>query len=102
MTTTTRRTWAIIAAALTATLLAAPAASAFVIGPGRDPGLAVDASGTAYIAWNGPENASTLRFCRLPRAATVCDAGTTTSRPRVAPTRSSATSSDNDSGPTGG
>jgi hypothetical protein len=79
MTTTTRRTWAIIAAALTATLLTTPAASAFVIGPGRDPGLAVDASGTAYIAWNGPENASTLRFCRLPRAATVCDAGTTTS-----------------------
>ena len=73
------RRGAVLAAALAAALLAPSSASAFVIGPGRDPGLAVDAAGTAFIAWNGPENASTLRFCRLPRSATVCDAGTTTS-----------------------
>ena len=60
-----------------ATLLAAPAANAFTIGPGSRPGVAVDASGTAYIAWNGPEvqNVAPLRFCRLPRGATACDAG---------------------------
>lgn len=66
----------VAAAALAGTLLAPPAAGAFVIGPGSRPGLAVDAAGTAYVAWNGPEPSnSTLRFCRLPRGATGCDAG---------------------------
>jgi hypothetical protein len=62
-----------LAAAL---LLAAPAhaAAPFVIGAGENPGLAVDAAGTAYIAWNGTENTGTrsLHFCRLPRGATSC------------------------------
>jgi hypothetical protein len=47
----------------------------------------VDAAGTAYIAWSGPENPASLQFCRLPRGATACDVahaivapGTTTSR----------------------
>ena len=51
------------------------------------PGLAVDAAGTAYIAWSGPENPASLQFCRLPRGATACDSrhaivtpGTTESR----------------------
>jgi hypothetical protein len=71
---TITRACAFVVAALAVTLLVAPAASAFVIGPGSRPGLAVDAAGTAYVAWNGPEiTNSTLRFCRLPRGATACD-----------------------------
>lgn len=70
--------WSILVAA---TLLSAPAANAFTIGPGSRPGVAVDASGTAYIAYNGPEvqNVAPLRFCRLPRGATACDAGAASS-----------------------
>ena len=78
------RAWALLAAALAATLLAAPAAHGLTIGTGRfaSPNLAVDAAGTAYIAWNGQENAlnvAPLHFCRLRRAATACDGGVTTS-----------------------
>jgi len=67
-------------ATLAATLLGAASADALTIGTGRfaSPGLAVDAAGTAYIAWNGQENAmniAPLRFCRLPRGAAACDAG---------------------------
>jgi len=68
--------------------LAAPsAAGAGTIGDGFGPGLAVDAAGTAYIAWSGSGNPASLQFCRLPRGATACDIahaivapGTTTSR----------------------
>jgi hypothetical protein len=68
--------------------LAAPSgAGASTIGQGFGPGVAVDAAGTAYIAWSGPENPASLQFCRLPRGATACDIahaiaapGTTTSR----------------------
>ena len=53
--------------------------------------MAVDAAGTAYIAWYGPEsNTTSLNFCRLPRGAGACDVtttiaapGTTLSRPFV-------------------
>jgi hypothetical protein len=48
-----------------------------ILGPGSQPGLAVDLSGTAYIAWNGPGNPSTLRFCRVPRGGAACAAGLT-------------------------
>ena len=42
-------------------------------GEGHKPGVAVDAAGTAYVAWNGPEPRDTsLRFCRLPRGASAC------------------------------
>jgi hypothetical protein len=63
-------------------LLIAPAAQAatpFALGPGEDPGLAVDGAGTAYIAWNGTENTGTrsLHFCRLPRGATTCQGAAT-------------------------
>ena len=63
-------------------LLIAPAAQAatpFALGPGEDPGLAVDAAGTAYIAWNGTESTGTrsLHFCRLPRGATTCQGAAT-------------------------
>jgi hypothetical protein len=79
-------------AATCACALAAPAgAGAFTLGPGAMPGLAVDAAGTAYIAWSGPGSPASLQFCRLPRGATACDIrhaivapGDTTSRAFVA------------------
>jgi hypothetical protein len=43
-----------------------------VLGAGSRPGLAVDAGGTGYIAWNGAESPSTLQFCRLPRGGSAC------------------------------
>lgn len=86
---TRRRRAAAVVAALAALLVAPPAAGAITLGPGELPGLAVDASGTAYIAWDGP--ASSLQFCRLPRGATACDsrhaisaAGSSIRRPFVA------------------
>jgi hypothetical protein len=72
--------------------LAAPAGAApLTIGTGHKPGVAVDAAGTAYVAWYGPEsNVTSLNFCRLPRGAGACDVrttiaapGTTLSRPFV-------------------
>lgn len=69
---------ALVATALAAAsaLLAPPHAAAITIGQGSLPGLTVDPAGTAFLAWPGPESGSTtLRFCRLPRAATACDAG---------------------------
>ena len=66
----------LVAAALLVALAlpaAARAATPLTIGNGHKPGVAVDAAGTAYIAWNGPESgATTLQFCRLPRGATAC------------------------------
>ena len=70
---------------------AAGAATPLTIGTGHKPGVAVDAAGTAYIAWFGPESTTTsLNFCRLPRGAGACDVkttiaapGTTLSRPFV-------------------
>ena len=73
---------------LTTAMISKASVSTGTIGHGFGPGLAVDAAGTAYIAWSGPENpAASLQFCRLPRGATKCDIahaiaapGTTTSR----------------------
>lgn len=61
------------------------------IGTGFKPGLAVDAVGTSYMAWYGPETTTnTLQFCRLARGASGCDQrttiaalGTTLTRPFV-------------------
>ena len=68
-------------------------AAPLVLGPGDQPSVAVDAAGTAYIAWNGPEvNQHAPHYCRLPRGASACDValtlptvgGTdTTTRPHV-------------------
>jgi hypothetical protein len=71
---TTRR----IASAAVIAAAAAPAvAGAVTIGPANvfgAPGVAVDAAGTAYIAWRGPESGlGSLQFCRLPRGASACD-----------------------------
>jgi len=74
-----------------ALLIAPTAAHAIPIGQGFKPSVALDANGTAYMAWYGPEpNVTTLQFCRLPRGATACDVrhsltppGTSLSRPFV-------------------
>jgi len=66
----------LLAAALLVALAlpaAARAASPLTIGQGHKPGVAVDAAGTAYIAWYGGESTlSSLQFCRLPRGASAC------------------------------
>ncbi|HEY3188236.1 MAG TPA: hypothetical protein VGJ70_12235, partial [Solirubrobacteraceae bacterium] len=61
------------------------------LGSGADPAVAVDAGGTAYIAWIGVEpSVTSLHFCRLPRGTTSCQAvtiaapGTSLTRPFVA------------------
>lgn len=67
----------------------APLPRPVTLGPGSNAGVTVDSTGTAYIAWVGPEpNVTTLQFCRLPRGASGCDArgpiateGTSLSRP---------------------
>lgn len=70
---------ATLVAALVLVVLSAPAAahaaSPLTIGTGHKPGVAVDAAGTAYLAWYGDESGNTsLQFCRLPRRAAACDA----------------------------
>ena len=63
-------------ALLAAMLVAVPAhaSTATTVGRGYAPGVAVDAAGTAYIAWVGEEAGTTsLNFCRLPRGAAACD-----------------------------
>jgi hypothetical protein len=51
----------------------ASSGQSMTLGAGSRPGVGVDAAGTAYVAWNGPENPTSLQFCRLPRGAFVCD-----------------------------
>jgi hypothetical protein len=61
-------------------LLAPATGDAFTIGAGSQPGVAVDAAGTAYVAWNqtgGPDPVP-LAFCRIPRGATSCTPATLT------------------------
>ncbi|MEY2514450.1 MAG: hypothetical protein QOJ89_1808, partial [bacterium] len=74
--TARRMASATVIAALAA--VAAPAAAGAVnIGAANGfsaPGVAVDAAGTAYIAWRGSESGlGSLQFCRLPRGAAACD-----------------------------
>jgi hypothetical protein len=88
-----RRTALAIACLVAGLVLVAPAGAAtpLTLGTGHKPGVAVDAAGTAYLAWFGPEsNVTSLNFCRLPRGAGACDVrttiaapGTTLSRPFV-------------------
>jgi hypothetical protein len=60
-------------AALVALAASAPAQAAR-IGPGNDPGVAVDAAGTAHIAYNGVYSGvgQPLMYCALPRGAARC------------------------------
>ena len=78
--TVKRKLGTLVLATLASMGAGAASADALTIGTGRfaSPGLTVDAAGTAYITWNGQENAmniAPLRFCRLPRGAAACDAG---------------------------
>ena len=77
----------LLAVACAALLVVVPPAQAQVlIGQGAKPSVAVDASGTAYIAWYSGD---AIGFCRLPRGATACGGtgiateGTSLSRPFV-------------------
>ena len=80
-----------VALALALPTATAQAASPVLLGEGNEPGVAVDAAGTAYVAWvgNGADPTS-LNFCRLPRGAKACDLsgqitvpGTSLTRPFV-------------------
>src|SRR3954451_13428015 len=76
-------------------LLALPAgargATPVLLATGVEPTVALDQSGTAYMAWIGNESGvTTLHFCRLPRNATTCELtktlpvdGTSLTRPFV-------------------
>jgi hypothetical protein len=83
--------WALALLVLALLPGAARAATPVSIGPGVEPDVAVDAPGTAYIAWIGDEPGTTsLHFCRLPRGAAACDVnapitvpGTSLTRPFV-------------------
>jgi hypothetical protein len=46
-------------------------ANAITLGSGQQPDVAVDTSGTAYIAWNSTDD-TVLYFCRLPESASSC------------------------------
>jgi hypothetical protein len=67
----------VVLAALVAGLLVAPANAAphFVVGQGENPGVAVDAAGTAYIGWQVNVHADTgdaVQLCVLPAGARAC------------------------------
>jgi len=49
------------------------------LGSGARPAVAMDAAGTAFIAWIGVQpSVTSLHFCRLPRGAATCENTTTT------------------------
>ena len=56
-----------------AAVTAAPAhaATPFDIGSGNDPDVVVDGNGTGHFAWI---DGQTVRYCRIPRGATACNA----------------------------
>jgi hypothetical protein len=67
----------VVLAALVGVLVAAPAKAVphFVIGQGENPGVAVDAAGTAYIGWQVNTHADTgdaVQLCVLPAGARAC------------------------------
>src|SRR4051812_33395523 len=82
---------AVLLALLLALPASAEAATPVLLGQGAEPGVTLDASGTAYVAWVGTESGVTsLHFCRLPRNAAACELtqtlpvdGTSGSRPFV-------------------
>lgn len=66
----------------------AQAATPIPIGDGRQPAVAVDGAGTAYIAWIGAgPDPTPLYFCRLPRGAAACAVATTIATPGTSLTR---------------
>lgn len=68
------RILALVALALALTASAASAAP-FIISPTADssPGIAVDSTGTAHIAWGSKSGATNqITYCQVPRGATAC------------------------------
>jgi hypothetical protein len=71
--------------ALAGTLLliafsAAPAhaATAFNVGTGSSPDIVTDESGNAHVVW---QDGNTVRYCRVPKGATACNATSALSAP---------------------
>ena len=67
----------VVLTALVAGLMAAPARATphFVVGQGQNPGVAIDAAGTAYIGWQVNTNADagdSVQLCVLPKGARAC------------------------------
>jgi hypothetical protein len=67
----------VVLTALAAGLMTTPAHAAphFVVGQGENPGVAVDAAGTAYIGWQVNTRADTgdaVQLCVLPAGARAC------------------------------
>jgi hypothetical protein len=62
---------AVAVVALVAALPSVARAQAITLGPGQQPGVAIDPSGTAYVAWNSTDD-TVLYFCRLPESASSC------------------------------
>src|SRR5687768_10530107 len=67
---------------LVAALALLPAASAsaavtpITLGKGSVPGVAVDANGTAHVAWHPDVNGDApLKYCKVSRGARTCDGG---------------------------
>ena len=67
---------AVVLACVAVAVSAVPAHAArpVLLGQGADPGVAVDASGTAYVAYNGEyaDPGQPLMFCAWPRGARGC------------------------------
>ena len=63
---------AVAALALLGSAAPASAATPRFIGTGHDPSVAVDANGTAHVAWPSEQNGATLEYCQLPRKAKAC------------------------------
>jgi hypothetical protein len=65
-----------VLAALVLCAAAAPASavSTGFLGTGHDPGVAVDAAGTAHVAWlaEGPGGTGVLQYCQVPRGRRAC------------------------------
>jgi hypothetical protein len=78
----------VVALLLSALAGTAHAAAPVPIGPGVEPDVEVDTSGTAYIAWIGAEPTTTsLHFCRLPRGAAACAVNAPITTPGTSLTR---------------
>ena len=71
-----RRTLTLLFAVLLVGCPAAAAAPVELAQEGEDAAVAVDAAGTAYIAWtSATADPTRLHFCRLPRGALACAGG---------------------------
>ena len=84
----------VVLVALVVGLMAAPAYATphFTVGQGQNPGVAIDAAGTAYIGWQvntHAETGDTVQLCVLPPGARA-RASPTEWRSEVEPVRQAA------------